>query len=149
MAIIDTTKKPFIKDENTNVKIGIDLPVQLAVSGSDGYFASTSTTIEAIKNNIKNLLKTQKGERLMHPTLGLNLKKYLFEPFTNDLKDNITSEILNSFQFWLPFVNIVNVKIDMDKSNDNIGNSRLNIIVDFNITKDPNSLESVHVEIGE
>ena len=149
MAIIDTTKKPFIKDDNTNVKIGIDLPIQLAVSGSDGYFRSTSTTIESIKNNIENLLKTQKGERLMHPTLGLNLKKYLFEQFTNDIKDDITSEILNTFQFWLPFVNIVNLTVDMDKSNDGVGKNKMNIIVDFNITKDPNSLESVQVEIGE
>tara|TARA_Y100000593_G_C4134658_1_gene249133 strand:+ start:189 stop:638 length:450 start_codon:yes stop_codon:yes gene_type:complete len=149
MAIIDTTRKPFIKDENTNVKIGIDLPIQLAVSGSDGYFRSTSTTIEAVKNNIENLIKTQKGERLMHPTLGLNLKKYLFEPFSNDVRDSITGEIMESFQFWLPFVNITNLVVDMDNSNDSVGKNRMNIIIDFNINKDPNSLESIQIEIGE
>ena len=29
MAIKDTSRKPFIEDNNTNVKIGIDLPIVL------------------------------------------------------------------------------------------------------------------------
>ncbi len=146
MAIIDKSKKPYVQDENTSVKIGLDLPIQLAVSGSDGYFSSTSTTIEAVKNNIKNLLKTTKGERLMQPTLGLNLKKYLFEQFTNDLKDTITNDILETFKFWLPFVNVTNIEINMDDSS---MRNKMNININFNIVKDPNTLESVTIEIGE
>tara|TARA_Y100000593_G_scaffold94470_1_gene193730 strand:+ start:625 stop:1065 length:441 start_codon:yes stop_codon:yes gene_type:complete len=146
LAIIDKSKKPYVQDENTSVKIGLDLPIQLAVSGSDGYFSSTSTTIEAVKNNIKNLLKTTKGERLMQPTLGLNLKKYLFEQFTNDLKDTITNDILETFKFWLPFVNVTNIEINMDDSS---MRNKMNININFNIVKDPNTLESVTIEIGE
>ena len=149
MAIIDTTKKPYIQDENKNVKIGIDLPIQLAVSGSDGYFKTTSTTIEAVKNNIKNLIQTEKGERLMNPTLGLDLKKYLFEPFTSDLKDTITQDIVESFKFWLPFVNIRNLEISMNDSNDGVGLHKMNINLSFYLTKNPNTLESVQIQIGE
>ena len=149
MAILDKSKKPYVQDENTNIKIGIDLPVQLAISGSDGYFKSTSTTIEAVKNNIKNLLKTTKGERLLQPNLGLNLKKYLFEQFTDDLKDKIAEDILETFKFWLPFVNVTNIEINMDDSDDNVGKNKMNIIVHFNIIKDPNTLESVLIEIGD
>ena len=147
MAIIDTSKKPLVQDDNSNVKIGLDLPVQLAVSVSYGYFASTNTTIEAVKNNIKNLLKTHKGERLMHPNLGLNLKSYLFEQFTNDLRDRIEQDIVESFRFWLPFVNITKLEIYMDDSYDNVGKNKMSIDLSFNITKDPNTLESVQLYV--
>ena len=56
MAIRDTSRKPFIQDNDTKVKIGIDLPIRRD-SGLDGFFATTSTTIEAVKNNIRNLLR--------------------------------------------------------------------------------------------
>jgi hypothetical protein len=57
MAIRDTSKKPYIIDNDTDVFVGLDLPIR---KGTDvqGYFASTTTTIEAVKNNIRNLLQT-------------------------------------------------------------------------------------------
>ena len=72
MAIKDTSKKPFVEDRDSNIFIGIDLPFRKS-DGSEGWFASTSTTIDAVKNNIRNLLMTHSGERLMQPNLGLNL----------------------------------------------------------------------------
>ena len=57
MAIKDTSRKPYIQDNDTNVKVGIDLPIRRG-DNLDGFFATTSTTIEAVKNNIRNLLQT-------------------------------------------------------------------------------------------
>ncbi len=48
MAIKDTSRKPFIEDNDTNVKIGIDLPIRRD-DALGGFFATTSTTIEAVK----------------------------------------------------------------------------------------------------
>ena len=58
MAIKDTTRKPFIEDNDENIFIGIDLPFRRS-DGKEGYFASTTTTIEAVKNNIRNLVRTK------------------------------------------------------------------------------------------
>ena len=149
MAIIDKSRKPFIEDNNTNIKIGIDLPIQLSISGSSGYFETTSTTIGAVKNNIRNLLKTHKGERLMQPNIGLNLRRYLFENFDEDLQDTIKNEIITTFGFWLPFVQIVDIRINMSDVGDSISNNTMNISLTFNITQDPNTLETVSVDIGE
>ena len=62
MAILDKSKKPYIVDRDENVFIGIDLPFRKS-DGVEGLFASTSTTIEAAKVNLKCLLNTKKGER--------------------------------------------------------------------------------------
>ena len=48
MAIKDTYKKPFIEDRDNNIFIGIDLPFRKS-DGIEGWFASTTTTIEAVR----------------------------------------------------------------------------------------------------
>ena len=147
MAIKDLSKKPFIEDRKENVFIGIDLPFRKS-NGIEGWFTSTTTTIESVKNNIRNLLNTHKGERYMQPTLGLNLRNYMFEQITIDLQDTIKTEILETFNFWLPFVQIQNLDINMLESSTSDKN-KLTISVLFNIVRDPNTTESVQVEIGD
>ena len=95
MAIKDTSRKPYINDNKTDVFIGLDLPIHKS-NGAEGYFASTSTTIESVKNNIRNLINTQQGERLMQPRLGLNLKELLFEQIGEDIIRQIQTEIADN-----------------------------------------------------
>ena len=148
MAIKDTYKKPFIEDRDNNVFIGIDLPFRKS-DGIEGWFASTTTTIKAVKNNIRNLLNTHKGERYMQPNIGLNLRKFQFEQFTDELRLQIENDILDTFEFWLPFVQVRDLKVQMsDATAGSVNNNKLIISVVFNITRDPNTLESVQVEIG-
>ena len=112
------------------------------------YFAMTSTTLEAVKVNAINLLQTELGERLMQPQRGLNLRNYLFEQFTDELVLSIQNDIVDVFKLWMPFVEIRDIQINMDE-NDSIGKNKMNINIVFNITRDPDTLESVQVEIGE
>ena len=148
MAIKDTTRKPYIEDNDENIFIGIDLPFRKS-NGIEGYFASTSTTIEAVKNNIRNLVNTHDGERIMQPQLGINLRKYLFEQFSDEVVFSIQNDIVDTFKKWLPFVEIQDIQVNMSNSNDSIGKNTMNITIVFNITQDPNTLESVSIEIGE
>ena len=149
MAIKDLSKKPFIEDRDDNVFIGIDLPFRKS-EGVEGWFAATTTTIEAVKNNIKNLLSTHKGERYMQPNIGLNLRKFMFEQFTDELRLQIENDILDTFEFWLPFVQIRDLQVGMSPATaGSVNNNKLIINIVFNITRDPNTLESVQVEIGD
>ena len=148
MAIKDLSKKPFIEDRDDNVFIGIDLPFRKS-DGLEGWFASTSTTIEAVKNNIKNLLSTNKGERYMQPNIGLNLRTFLFEQYDDDLRLRIENDILDAFEFWLPFVQVRYLNVSMSNADNDESKNKLIIGLVFNITKDPNTLESIQVEIGE
>ena len=147
MAIKDTTRKPFIEDNDENIFIGIDLPFRKS-NGKEGYFASTSTTIEAVKNNIRNLVNTHQGERLMQPNMGLNLRNYMFEQFTDETLLSVQNDIVDTFKVWLPFVEIRDIQVNMDE-NDSIGKNTMSINIVFNITRDPDTLESVQIEIGE
>ena len=115
MAKRDSTKKTFVNDRDDNVFIGIDLPFRKS-NATEGWFASTTDTISAVKNNIRLLLDTEKGERLMQPNLGMNLKKYMFESFNADLKDEIKTEISDTFSYWLPFVQVQKLTVNMSET---------------------------------
>ncbi len=56
-----------------------------------------SKDASAIKQAIVNLLLTNKGERLMNPTYGSDIRSYLFEPMdfgtANQIKNNIRDTI--------------------------------------------------------
>ena len=140
MAIKDISKKPYIEDNNSRIKIGIDLPIRRD-DNLDGFFASTSTTIEAVKNNIRNLLQTNEGERFFQPNLGLNLKQLLFEQVTDENLISIQDTILDKFELWLPFVEVRDIQINTLESDKIVGANEIRIKIFFNILQDPNTLE--------
>ena len=142
MAIKDTSRKPYIQDNDTNVKIGVDLPIRRN-DELGGFFATTSTTIEAVKNNIRNLLQTNEGERFFQPNLGLNLKTLLFEHITNENIIGVQDAILDKFQFWLPFVEVRDIQVLSKDNTTDIGANEIRVKILFNIKQDPNTLESV------
>lgn len=142
MAIKDTTRKPYIQDNDSSIKIGIDLPIRRG-DERDGWFASTSTTIEAVKNNIRNLLQTNEGERLFQPTLGLNLRRLLFEHITTENLVGVQDAILDKVEFWLPFVEVRNIEVLSRKDSMDIGVNEIRVKIDFNIKQDPNTIDSV------
>ena len=148
MAVRDTSKKPYLQDEDEKIKIGIDLPIRRD-SELDGFFATTSTTIEAVKNNIRNLLQTNEGERFFQPNLGLNLRGRLFEHIKSENLIAVEDAILDRFELWLPFVQVRDIKIDTIESNQVVGANEIRVKILFNITQDPNTLDSVTLNFSD
>ena len=66
--------------------IGITLPIQIGNTA----FNQSFTTKQQVSSNIKNLLLTKKGERLLQPNFGSGLQELLF-----DFKD-----IILNIQLW-------------------------------------------------
>ena len=147
MAIKDTSRKPYVEDNDTNIKVGIDLPIRRG-DDLDGFFATTSTTIEAVKNNIRNLLQTEEGERFFQPNLGIGLRTLLFEHIKEENLLGIQNAILDKFDFWLPFVEIRDIQVLSREDSDDIGANEIRIKIDFNIKQDPNTLDSIILDFS-
>ena len=137
MAILDRRKDRFVEDQDKRVSVGIEFPFA-RVGGGDGYFQTTKTTIESIKNNIKLLLQTHQGERVFQPDLGMNLKRLLFEPQDEETIIQIENNIVDVFAIWLPFVELNDIQIEE-------ANNQINLDIVFSLKRAPNSLESVQV----
>jgi len=88
-------------DLELDTAIGIDLPM---ISSDGSTLAQTYLTIDAALANAKNLLFTNKGERIMHPDLGCDLRKSIFEFNDGILTTNIDTKIRSQFEFWLPYI---------------------------------------------
>ena len=145
MAIRDTSRKPYTQDNDTKIKIGIDLPIRRG-DDIDGFFATTSTTIEAVKNNIRNLLQTNEGERFFQPNLGLNLKRILFENITDEKLVGIQDAILDKLEFWLPFVEVRNIEILTKDNTSDIRFNEVKVKISFNIVQDPTTLDAITLD---
>ena len=141
--ILDRRKDRFVEDQDSRVSVGIDFPFGRVPNSGDGYFKTSKTTIDAIKNNIKLLLKTERGERLFQPFLGMNLKRFVFEQITEDTKIQIENDIVDTFETWLPFVELRDIEIITNSITED--RNKININIVFNIKKAPTSLESVGV----
>ena len=142
MAVKDTSKNNYIIDKDSNVQVGIDLPIRFS-DNKNGGFATTSTTIEAVKNNIRNLLNTNLGERLMQPQFGTDLRRIIFEPIDEQVTLKIQDKILDALEIWLPFVQVSNIEI-VNQSKDTDNNSVL-VNIEFSILKNSSTTDSVTV----
>ena len=142
MPILDRRTKQFIEDKDTRVSVGLDFPIA-RVPNQDGYFKTTKTTIDAIKNNIKLLLQTQQGERVFQPNLGMNLRRFVFEQINENTSIEIENNIVDVFETWLPFVELNNIEINTGAENQD--QNKININIVFSIKRAPGTLESVGI----
>jgi len=127
--------KKVVKDttEFNDYAYGITLPIR---RGSDGYFELAYSSFEQARANLLNLLTTNKGERIMQPEFGTGLQSLLFEQMTDELESEVTEIITKSVNFWLPYINIEEIEVQMsDEMKDNhIANIKINFTVGSNIT---------------
>ena len=119
----------IVKDTKSfnDYAIGISLPIQI----TNTAFEQTFQTSEQVKSNIKNLLLTKRGERIMQPTFGSGLQEVLFEPNVNDFESKIEDTINESLEQWLPYVTAE--EIDIDASDELRDANRINVSVKFRI----------------
>ena len=132
------------EQEKKNKLLGLKMPLE---RGSyEGYFESTTLTGDAVKEDIRNLLRTRKGERLFQPDLGLGLDKFLFENITEEMKQQIEDDVRTTIKKWLPFVGVQSISIELNQGSSDLTN-QINIKVNFFINSTPNMLDSVTVVI--
>ena len=110
------------KDALANVKIGIKTPVRNS-EGAD-FFDMHNDPREQLKDNLKNLILTNQGERLINTSFGANLKSALYD-FSKDreYKQTIENMIRDSAQKFMPAINITEVQsVVIDEQEKNSAN---------------------------
>lgn len=66
---------------------------------------------DAVIRSLKNLLFTNKYERLFQPTIGSNLKNLLFEPVSPQTESNIKEEIKRLIENYEPRINVIDLVV--------------------------------------
>jgi len=119
----------IVKDTESynDYAIGLSLPLQFGNS----TFNQTFQTSEQVKSNIKNLLLTKRGERVLQPEFGSGLQEILFEQSVDDFEIKIEDTINETLEKWLPYVSVD--EINIDSSNELKDNNRVNVSLKFRI----------------
>ena len=99
-----------------DVAVGIKLPM---IGKLGNLFDQSYSTEEQAISNLKNLLFTIPGERVMQPLFGTELRSSLFEQNTELLKAQIQESLLRSVDFWLPYITITELTVTPVTTGDN------------------------------
>ena len=100
------TRQPL--DFLPDTAIGLKLPFN---DPEGRLFDLNYLSMDQTLTNMKNLLLTRKGERVMHPKFGTRLEEALFEPNNEKLRKYVNTEIEKAISFWLPYVLLKNVQV--------------------------------------
>lgn len=96
-------------DFQPDVAVGVGLPF-----GPTGRFNLNYETKEQIKDNLRNLILTMKGERVMQPRFGTDIYRLVFNPNTPELAAQIRSTIKDAVKEFMPFINLQDVVVTQE-----------------------------------
>jgi phage baseplate assembly protein W len=88
--------------------IAVKLP--LAYDNQFGPYLMITDPKLVIKQNFKNLMLTNPGERVMNSDFGAGLTRFLFENKTSDVIADINAAIYTQTAKYLSFVQILDVR---------------------------------------
>jgi len=127
-------------DRNEDVFVGVRFPLD---HSQEGFFYKTKTILEQAKANMRNLLLTSLGERVMQPEFGSTLMDVIFNQGP-DVENDIDEAIREAVSNWLPYV-IIN-EINMFQE----GN-QVDVSIDFSVSLEPDSFDTLtfNFNIGE
>jgi len=109
-------------------------------SSTHGDFHLSYTTLEQAKSNLRNLVLTNRGERVMHPEFGCDIWSSMFENITPSLLDRMKKQIYKQANIWLSYINLLNVIVE--KSNQE---NRINIKIKFALFDDNINTETITI----
>jgi len=92
-------------------KSAIGTPAALKTNTSEGGYFSKSYGTTLIRNNLRQLLLCERGERVMLPKYGLSLQKYLFEPLDETTFYLIKNDILRTLQTYFSIANVISLSV--------------------------------------
>lgn len=94
-------------DKQTLPPLSIKTPLELAINENDSLFVAHREIEDTIQDNLRNLLLTNKGERLGRPDLGCSLRNVTFELLnSDDFESIVMNEIQSNVEKYLPFIEL-------------------------------------------
>lgn len=88
---------------------GISPKLPLYIDPVDGI-ALNKTLKQMTRQNLKMIILTSPGERIMHPKFGVGLRRYLFMNNTSRTLSDIKRKIEQQVRTYLPSVSISSIK---------------------------------------
>ena len=102
----------------------------LSYDSNNGFYHSFSDFAPSMHQNLKNLVLTSPGERIMDSNFGVGIYNMLFEQDSLDLEEKIRSRIFSQVSLYIPFIEIISV--DFSRHRDIVSNY-INVSVTYGL----------------
>ena len=89
---------------------GFSFSLPVYTDDVDG-FKLNKTYLELAQQNLKCLILTNPGEKIMYPDFGVGIKRFLFEAAANHTYEKIKNRIRKQTAKWLPYLKIIDVRV--------------------------------------
>jgi len=103
--------------------IGPRLPLQRDAN-TFGFYSPITQYRDEIQQNLKNLLLTAPGERMMYPDFGAGLRHFLFEPRHHGV-EAIRQKVSEQVRKYMPFIRNLKVQFDTGADQEYLDNSNI------------------------
>lgn len=90
------------------------LPRDSGFPNNQQWAFNIDSDIVVLESSVKMLLLTAKGDRLMEPDYGTNIRRVLFEMNINSVESLLREEIVGAFARWEPRVELVGMQSELD-----------------------------------
>ena len=111
--------------------IGLSPKLPVRRPKKSGYLMNTMYA-EMVKQNIKNIVLTIPGERMMDIEFGVGLRKFLFEPFLESTYDDIAGRINEQMEKYMPFIEVFGVEFETPEDNA-MDENFLSVVISYEI----------------
>jgi hypothetical protein len=98
---------------------GLSPKLPLNIDQVDGY-SLNKTFKQLSRQNLKMVIMTNPGERIMIPDFGVGIKTYLFENATQATFDEIEDEIRDQVSKYLPYMTINSIQFGSEQAGINM-----------------------------
>ena len=112
---------------------GLSAALPLRVDSVFGAYRLNTTFTELAKQNLKMLILTIPGERIMDPSFGVGLRRYLFENNGSDTYSAIANNIGEQVAKYLPYIQIDDIKFQIPEDNPDLFPHNLSVSIFFTI----------------
>tara|TARA_R110000851_G_scaffold322382_1_gene488387 strand:+ start:2321 stop:2710 length:390 start_codon:yes stop_codon:yes gene_type:complete len=92
-----------------------------------------SDYVTLVKQNLKNLLLTVPGEKMMNPDFGIGLKRFLFENDNPTIYDSVATRIREQINKYLPYLEITDIVFNSASQNSSSEPNTLYVQVEYRI----------------
>jgi phage baseplate assembly protein W len=96
----------------------------------DGLYSMNKTALDSIKQDLKMLLLTNSGERIMNPDYGVGIRQLLFSQNTPSLRSEIISRINNQVKKYMSFIVINDIRFEQTED---FESNSLYIVLDYSV----------------
>ena len=120
---------------------GLAARLPLLISESDGPYDLLQSIKEVAAQNVKMVVFTNPGERIMDINFGVGIKRFLFRQNTRETHDILRSRIREQITRYLPYIKILELQIDSPLTNPNMPDNFMKLRLAYKIR--PHNLREV------